>query len=114
MSRIYKILTRAAWDEALAKGRFEGAGVDLQDGFIHFSTAAQLEETARKHFFGQRALFLVEVDGDALGNALRGERSRNDEPFPHLSGELALGAVIGVYDLPARSDGYHEIPELKP
>src|SRR3974390_1209422 len=112
--KIYKICSASAWREAERSGLYRGSADDARDGFIHFSTAAQVGETARKHFFGQRALFLVEVDADALGEALRWERSRNDELFPHLYGELDLGAVRGVYDLHARSDGYHDIPELKP
>ena len=89
-------------------------GDGARDGFIHFSTATQVPGTLRKHYFGQRALFLVEVDGDALGDALRWERSRNDELFPHLYGELDLGAVIAVMNLNMRSDGNHDIPELAP
>jgi uncharacterized protein (DUF952 family) len=112
--KIYKICSASAWREAERSGVYRGSADDARDGFIHFSTASQVEGTARRHFFGQRALFLVEVDTDALGDALRWERSRNDELFPHLYGDLDLGAVRGVYDLPARSDGYHEIPELKP
>lgn len=78
------------------------------------STAAQVPETLRKHYFGQRALFLVEVDGDVLGRELRWERSRNDELFPHLYGELDVGAVIAVINLNMRSDGGHDVPELLP
>ena len=111
---IYKICSASAWREAERSGVYRGSADDARDGFIHFSTARQVEGTARKFFFGQRGLFLVEVDADALGDALRWEPSRNDELFPHLYGELDLGAVRGVYDLPARSDGYHDIPELKP
>ena len=59
-------------------------------------------------------LLLIAVDADALGAALRWERSRNDELFPHLYGELDLGAVTGIYDMPARSDGTHVVPELAP
>ena len=87
---------------------------DARDGFIHLSTASQVPETARKHFIGQRALFLVEIDDEALGASLRWERSRNDELFPHLYGELDLGAVISVTNLNMRSDGSHDIPELAP
>jgi uncharacterized protein (DUF952 family) len=112
--KIYKICSASAWREAERDGVYRGSPDDARDGFIHFSTAPQVGETARKHFFGQRALFLVEVDGDALGAALRWERSRNDELFPHLYGELDLGAVISVINLNMRSDGYHDIPELKP
>ena len=73
-----------------------------------------MAETARKHFAGQTGLFLIAVDADELGDALRFERSRNDELFPHLYGELDLGVVITIYEIHARSDGFHDIPELAP
>jgi uncharacterized protein (DUF952 family) len=111
---IYKICPASAWREAERQGAFRGSADDLRDGFIHFSTAPQVEETAKKHFAGQTGLFLIAIDADALGDAVRWEPSRNDEMFPHLYGELDLGAVTGVFDLHARSDGYHDIPELKP
>jgi len=114
VSPIYKICPASAWREAERQGVYRGSRDDTRDGFIHFSTAAQVGETARKHFFGQTGLFLIEVDSDVLGGALRWERSRNDELFPHLYGELDLGAVNAVQDLPSRADGSHVIPELKP
>ena len=114
MRRIYKICPASAWREAERQGTYRGSADDARDGFIHFSTAAQVTETARKHFFGQTGLFLIEVDGDALGDALRWEPSRNNELFPHLYGELDLGAVIAVLSMNARSDGSHDIPELAP
>ncbi len=114
MRKIYKICSASAWREAERQGVYRGSADDGRDGFIHFSSAAQLAETARKHFFGQTGLFLIEVDADVLGEVLRWERSRNDELFPHLYGELDLGAVIGVLDLPARPDGTHDVPELTP
>ena len=114
MRKIYKICPASAWREAERQGVYRGSADDIRDGFIHFSTAPQVPETARKHFAGQAGLFLVEVDADALGDALRWEPSRNDELFPHLYDELDLGAVIGVFDLRARSDGSHDIPELTP
>jgi uncharacterized protein (DUF952 family) len=111
---IYKICPASAWREAERQGVYRGSADDARDGFIHFSTAAQVPGTAAKHFAGQIGLFLVAVDADALGDALRWEPSRNDELFPHLYGELDLGAVTGVLELRARSDGSHDIPELKP
>ena len=110
---IFHMCRRDEWQDA-ARSVYRGSTQDLADGFIHFSTAAQVPETLRKHYFGQRALFLVEVDGDALGAELRWERSRNEELFPHLYGELDLGAVISVTNLNMRSDGGHDIPELVP
>ena len=114
MPKIYKICSATAWREAERHGVYRGSADDARDGFIHFSSAAQVKETARKHFLGQKALFLIEVDTEALADALRWERSRNDELFPHLYGELDLGAVRTVLRLHARSDGTHDIPELIP
>ena len=112
MSSIYKICAASAWREAERQGVYRGSRDDARDGFIHFSTACQVAETARKHFFGQTGLFLVAVDADALGEALRWEPSRNDELFPHLYGDLDLGAVTAIHDLRARADGSHVVPEL--
>lgn len=112
--RIYKICPASAWREAERQGVYRGSADDIRDGFIHFSAASQVAETARKHFFGQRGLFLIAVDADRLGKALRWERSRNDELFPHFYGDLDLGAVTDVFDLRVRSDGTHDVPELAP
>jgi uncharacterized protein (DUF952 family) len=109
---IYKICDASAWREAERQGVFRGSADDARDGFIHFSTAAQVEGTLRKHFAGRTGLFLIAVEIDALGAALRWERSRDDELFPHLYGELDLGAVTAVLELRSRADGFHEIPEL--
>lgn len=114
MRSIYKICPASAWREAERQGVYRGSADDARDGFIHFSLAAQVAETARKHYSGQTGLFLIAVDAEALGDALRWERSRNDELFPHLYGELDLGAVTAVHEMHARSDGYHDIPELVP
>ena len=114
MRRIYKICSAAAWREAERQGVYRGSADDARDGFIHFSASSQVAGTASKHFAGQTGLLLIAVDADALGTALRWERSRNNELFPHLYGELDLGAVIAIHDMPVLSDGTHEIPELTP
>lgn len=111
---IYKICPASAWREAERQGVYRGSADDHRDGYIHFSTAAQLPKTARKHYFGQTGLFLIAVDADALGEELRWEPSRNDELFPHLYGELDLGAVTEILNMRTRSDGTHDIPELAP
>jgi len=104
---IYKICPGSAWREAERQGVYRGSADDARDGFIHFSTAAQLEGTARKHFFGQTGLYLIEVDADALGAALRWERSRDNELFPHLYGELDLGLVLRVISM--RTNDFAEL-----
>lgn len=109
---IYKIATRAQWAQAEAAGCFCGAPVDLQDGYIHFSTAETVTETAAKHFSGQNDLLLVAVDAAALGENLRYEISRGGIAFPHLYADLPLTAVRWIKDLPLNSDGKHQFPEL--
>jgi uncharacterized protein (DUF952 family) len=111
---IYKICEREAWRAAEADGTFSGSDVDQRDGFIHFSTAAQVAETAAKHFAGQPGLMLVAVDGDALGPALKWERSRGNGLFPHLYAALPLSAVRWARPLPDQIDGRRAFPELKP
>lgn len=109
---IYKIVPEALWRQAQEKGVFSGAPVDLADGFIHFSTAAQVAETAAKHFSGQQDLLLVAVEEAALGTALKYEVSRGGAPFPHLYGALALDKVAWVKPLPMGKDGRHDFPEV--
>ena len=109
---IYKIAPQALWREAEAQGRFAGAPVDLADGYIHFSTAAQAAETAAKHFSGQDGLVLVAVDAGRLGEALKWEPSRGGALFPHLYAPLDLSAVAWVEPLALGTDGRHIFPEL--
>lgn len=111
---IYKICSAALWRAAEAAGRFDGAPVDFADGFIHFSTAAQVIETAEKHFAGQDGLLLVAVDPAKLGAALKYEPSRGGALFPHLYAPLPLAAVDWARPLPLGSDGKHVFPPLEP
>ena len=110
---IYKICPAALWHEAEAVGRFDGAPVDLADGFVHFSTGAQAVETAARHFAGQEDLLLVAVDAGALGAALKYEVSRGGALFPHLYAPLPLTAVQWVKPLPLGADGRHVFPEFE-
>lgn len=112
MPTIYKICPASAWRGAERQGTYRGSADDLRDGFIHFSTAAQVPGTAAKHFAGQRGLLLIAVDADALGDKLKWEPSRGGDLFPHLYGELDPGSVLKVMDMPLRSSGEHAIPEL--
>ncbi|MBX3578599.1 MAG: DUF952 domain-containing protein [Rhizobiaceae bacterium] len=109
---IYKIVPRDLWEASEAAGRFVGAGIDLVDGYIHFSTAAQVKETARRHFADQADLLLVAVDPAALGDRLRFEPSRGGDLFPHLYAELPMSAVLRVEPLPLDADGVHIFPAL--
>jgi uncharacterized protein (DUF952 family) len=107
---VYRLLTREAWQAALARGAFTGSEHDQRDGFIHFSTAAQVAETAAKHYAGQQGLVLLWVRVDALGDALRWEPSRGGALFPHLYGELGVSAVTRVEPLPLDASERHVFP----
>lgn len=109
---IYKICPASVWREAERQGGYRGSADDRRDRFIHFSTQSQVAGTLAKHFAGQTGLFLIAIDANALGDALRWEPSRFGELFPHLYGELDLGAVRHVFTLQTRADGSHVIPEL--
>jgi uncharacterized protein (DUF952 family) len=111
---IYKICERAQWRAAEAAGQYRGSSVDERDGFIHFSTAAQLTETASKHFARAADLMLVAVDAAALDTQLRWERSRGGDLFPHLYAALPLRAVRWARPLPDEVDGCRSLPELEP
>ena len=99
MTLVYKIATRAQWAAAEATGVFVGAPIDVADGFIHFSTAAQAPETLAKHFAGQRDLLLIAVDADRLGDALRWEVSRGGQLFPHLYAPMPVSAAVEVTEI---------------
>ncbi|WP_296641571.1 DUF952 domain-containing protein [Roseinatronobacter sp.] len=107
---IYKIFCRPEWDDLKAKGETLGAPIDLADGFVHFSTAEQVMETAAKHFAGQSDLVLVAVDPDQLGAALKWEVSRGGVLFPHLYRPLTMADVVWDTSLPLGASG-HIFPE---
>ena len=106
---IYKILRGPEWAELQAKGETQGAPIDVADGFVHFSTAAQAAETAAKHFTGQTDLILAALDTEALGETLKWEVSRGGEKFPHLYGPLRLADVVWHAPLPLEN-GVHKFP----
>lgn len=112
MATIYKIVSADLWRAAEKAGLFTGAGIDIQDGYIHLSTAAQAKRTAELYFHGQQGLLLVAADGAELGDALKYEPSRGGDLFPHLYGHLPLEAVLWAKPLPLDAAGDHIFPEL--
>ena len=108
---IYQILRDAEWRDLDAAGESAGAAVDRADGFIHLSTAAQVAETARRHFAGEADLWLLALDAQALGCALKWEVSRGGQPFPHLYRPLRRGDARWVRRLPLGQDG-HDFGDL--
>jgi uncharacterized protein (DUF952 family) len=110
---IYHLSRRPDWALAKQSGTYAGSAEDTVDGFLHFSTAGQVIESARKHRAGESGLVLLEVDSRTLGEALKWEPSRGGQLFAHLYGPLATSAVVAEFDLPLDRDGIHVFPDLK-
>ena len=113
MDYIYKICSQSEWKTAQAAQAFTGSAVDIQDGFIHFSSKQQLTETARKHFAGQADLILLVVDAGNLGTHLKWEPSRGGQLFPHLYADLPTSAVIHAERLKYDQHGDVVIPQTQ-
>ncbi len=111
MTIIYKIFRAKEYAEFVTNEQTLGAPIDLKDGYIHFSTADQAEETAAKHFAGEDGLKLLVLDADALGEDVRWEPSRGGALFPHLYRELRASDVLSVHDL-ALENGVHQFAGL--
>lgn len=106
----YKVLTATELETLEQDGRLDGAPIDLIDGYVHLSTAAQLGETIDRHFAGQADLQIVAVDLEALGPAVRWEPSRGGALFPHLYGPLMLETVIAYGPLEREENGAIRLP----
>ena len=113
MAWVYKIAAGADWDAALRVGRFDGAAIDLRDGYIHLSTAAQAQETARLYFAGQAGLVLLKIDAAKLAPALKWEPSRGGDLFPHLYGPLDCALVEAVTQIELGADGTPQLGDLE-
>ena len=108
---IYKLFRAAEWADLQARGETPGAPIDVTDGYVHFSTAAQVAETAAKYFTGVEGLVLLALQSDDLAPDLRWEPARNGALFPHLYRVLRLSDILWSHDLPLL-DGVHQFPPL--
>lgn len=111
--RIYTMVRDAAWRDAERAGFYAGSADDTRDGYLHFSTAAQVRASAAKHRAGVGDLWLVEADAARLGAALRWEAAAGGKRtglFPHLYGTLPLSAILSATRLPLGADGAHDFP----
>lgn len=112
MSRIYKIIDAQAWAAAQRDKTFQGAEIDRRDGYIHLSTAAQVRETARRHFAGVEDLILVAFEAESLGPALRWEPSRGGDLFPHVYGDIDPALALETAALSLNAEGWPDPGEL--
>ena len=106
----YKVLTAEQMAALQRDGTFAGAPIDVADGYIHLSTAAQLTETVDKHFAGQEDLHVVAVDLAAHGEAVKWEPSRGGQLFPHLYAPMLLETAIAYSPLTRDAEGKVRLP----
>lgn len=109
-AHIYKILRQAEWTQLQTLGEFIGSAADHRDGFIHLSTAAQLQGTLDKHYRQGDELILVEVISIGLGEDLKYEISRGGAEFPHLFSVLSLDKVSRHWLLSPDPKGRYAVP----
>ncbi|SFS15520.1 DUF952 domain-containing protein [Yoonia litorea] len=107
---IYKIFRADEWAHLQAEGETAGAPIDLADGYIHFSTAETVRETAEKYFAGVDGLMLIAVEADNLA-PLKWEPAREGVLFPHLYRKMTIADVVWSEALPL-TDGKHQFPGL--
>jgi uncharacterized protein (DUF952 family) len=109
---IFHLARREEWAAAQRTGRYGGSDQDRADGFIHFSTAETVSESAARHRAGESDLVLIAVESEPLKDALRWETARGGMLFPHLYGALPIERVKWVKELPLGADGRHVFPPL--
>src|SRR5260370_39600146 len=109
---IYHMGPAETWDAAVRAGHYVGTADELRDGFIHFSAAEQIADSARRHRAGRQGLVLVAVEAERLGERLRWEPARGGALFPHLYGPLLPTETASVRPLPLGPDGEHIFPPL--
>ncbi|MDE1907026.1 MAG: DUF952 domain-containing protein [Rhodospirillales bacterium] len=105
----YKILTQPQF-LSLCAGDFKGAPVDIADGYIHLSTAEQLDDTLIKHFKGQDKLVIAAIPLAPLGDTLKWEASRGGDLFPHLYGHLTIDMLSAHTALRRDGNGRAVLP----
>ena len=103
---IFKILRPAEWQAFQSARRFEGSADDMRDGFIHFSTVAQVSGTLSRHFSDETEVVILRVESAPLGDALRWEPSRQGKLFPHLFRALRIEEVAETWTLQRGADGF--------
>ena len=108
---IFKLFRKDEWLQFKASGKTDGAPIDMADGFIHFSKASQVKETAAKHFKGEKNLVLVSCDADNLKQDLKWEISRGGDLFPHLYRQLLFEDIISKIEIP-KIKGTHKFPDI--
>lgn len=108
--RIYKVLTKEQWAAAEA-GELVRAPVDVEDGYVHFSTRSQLQETLAKWFKGIEGCVLASFDADVFEDYLKWEKARGGDKFPHVYGDVRASQAMSIWLLELDDQGVPIVPD---
>jgi uncharacterized protein (DUF952 family) len=104
------LIPAADWAAARARGILAPSG----EGFVHLSTAEQVQLPADRLFAGRTDLLLLAIDPAGLD--VRFEPGMPHDPpdmaFPHAYGTVPASAVVAVLPYRPRSDGTFPPPPV--
>ena len=96
---VYKVLSLREWDEASKTG-LVATELDQKDGFIHLSSASQLNMTLSLYFSQQEQVVLLQIKESEIAKDLIYEISeKRGGEFAHLYGELSTKKISQSWNL---------------
>lgn len=110
---VFKILRQSEWAACRESVSFEGAPIDVSDGYIHFSTIEQLRETADKHFADEGTIYIAVFSAASWSKSLKWEPSRGGQLFPHLYQPLDMTLSAKNWTLNKTPDNGFDISAIK-
>ena len=103
---IYHLALAADWDEAAGEYRVSTLGRSLDEvGFVHCSTAAQVQGIADLVYHGRDDVMLLTIDPQRLVAPVRYEKAPDGNLYPHVYGPIPRSAVLSATPLVAGADG---------
>ena len=98
-NKVYKVLTLGEWEEASKIGQIVTA-LDQQDGFVHLSSATQLNMTLSLYFSKEEKVILLQINESDIIEGLTYEYAdKRGGEFAHFYGELSTDKILQSWHL---------------
>ena len=98
-NKVYKVLTLGEWEESSKIGQIVTA-LDQQDGFVHLSSAKQLNMTLSLYFLKQEKVILLQInEGDIIEGLTYEYADKRGGEFAHFYGELSTDKISQSWHL---------------
>ncbi|MDB0058688.1 DUF952 domain-containing protein [Gammaproteobacteria bacterium] len=98
-NKVYKVLTLGEWEEASKIGQIVTA-LDQQDGFVHLSSAKQLNMTLSLYFLKEEKVILLQInEGDIIEGLTYEYADKRGGEFAHFYGELSTDKISQSWHL---------------